>query len=90
MTASSAGRISARGAFFYLEAEKRRKVAKTSPGQYFREVRAEASKVVWPTRKETVTTAIMVMILTTLLAVFFFGVDSLLNTIVQFLLSFLG
>ncbi len=32
----------------------------------------------------------MVMILTTVLAVFFFGVDSLLNTIVQFLLSFLG
>ena len=65
-------------------------MAKTSPGQYFREVRSEASKVVWPTRKETVTTAIMVMILTSLLAVFFFGIDSLLNTIVQFLLSFLG
>jgi len=65
-------------------------VAKTSPGEYIRQVRAEAGKVVWPTRKETITTAIMVMILTTVLAVFFFGVDSLLNTIVQFLLSFLG
>ena len=65
-------------------------MAKTSPGEYIRQVRAEAGKVVWPTRKETVTTAIMVMILTTLLAVFFFGIDSLLNTIVQFLLSFLG
>jgi preprotein translocase subunit SecE len=65
-------------------------VAKTSPGEYIRQVRAEAGKVVWPTRKETVTTAIMVMILTTMLAVFFFGIDSLLNTIVQFLLSFLG
>ena len=65
-------------------------MAKTSPGEYIRQVRAEAGKVVWPTRKETITTAIMVMILTTVLAVFFFGVDSLLNTIVQFLLSFLG
>ena len=65
-------------------------MAKTSPGEYIRQVRAEAGKVVWPTRKETITTAIMVMILTTLLAVFFFGVDSLLNTIVQFLLSFLS
>ena len=65
-------------------------MAKTSPGEYLRQVRAEAGKVVWPTRKETITTAIMVMIMTSLLAVFFFGVDSLFNTIVQFLLSFLG
>jgi len=65
-------------------------VAKVSPGEYIRQVRAEGSKVVWPTRKETVTTAIMVLIMTTLLAIFFFGVDSLFNTIVQFLLSFLS
>jgi preprotein translocase subunit SecE len=65
-------------------------VAKITPGEYFRQVKAEGSKVVWPTRKETITTAIMVMVMTSLLAVFFFGVDSLFNTIVQFLLSFLG
>ena len=55
-----------------------------------RQVRAEAGKVVWPTRKETVTTAIMVLIMTILLAIFFFGVDSFFNTVVQFLLSFLA
>ena len=65
-------------------------MAKVSPGEYIRQVRAEAGKVVWPSRKETVTTAIMVLIMTTLLAIFFFGVDSLFNTIVQFLLSFLS
>jgi preprotein translocase subunit SecE len=65
-------------------------VARISPGEYIRQVRAEGSKVVWPTRKETVTTAIMVLIMTTLLAIFFFGIDSLFNTIVQFLLSFLA
>jgi preprotein translocase subunit SecE len=65
-------------------------VARTSPGQYIREVRAEAGKVVWPTRKETVTTAIMVIIMTGMLAIFFFGIDSMFNKIVQFLLSFLG
>ena len=65
-------------------------MAKTSPGEFIRQVRAEGAKVVWPSRKETVTTAIMVLIMTTLLAIFFFGVDSLFNTIVQFLLSFLG
>ena len=90
MTASSAGPC-ARGAFFYLEVEKRHEVAKITPGEYVRQVRVEGiQKVHWPTRKETVTTAIMVMIMTALLAIFFFGVDSLFNTIVQFLLSFLG
>ena len=79
-----------RGAFFYLEVEKRNEVAKTSPGEFIRQVRAEGSKVVWPTRKETVTTAIMVLIMTIILAIFFFGVDSLFNTIVQFLLGLLA
>jgi len=65
-------------------------VAKTSPGQYISEVRAEGRKVVWPTRKETITTGIMVMIMTFLLAIFFFGVDAFFSASVQFLLSFLG
>ena len=65
-------------------------MAKPSVGEYFRQVRAEGSKVVWPTRKETVTTAIMVLIMTTLLAIFFFGVDSFFNMIVQFLLGLLA
>ena len=65
-------------------------MAKTSPGQYISEVRAEGRKVVWPTRKETITTGIMVMIMTFLLAIFFFGVDAFFSASVQFLLSFLG
>jgi preprotein translocase subunit SecE len=65
-------------------------VAKASPGEFFRQVRSEASKVVWPTRKETVTTAIMVLIMTALLAVFFFGVDALFSAIVKFLVGTLS
>ncbi len=65
-------------------------MAKITPGEYIRQVRAEGSKVVWPTMKETRTTAIMVMIMTALLAVFFFGVDSAFSAIVKFLLSLLG
>jgi len=65
-------------------------VAKTSPGEYVNQVRNEARKVVWPTRKETVTTAIMVLIMTTLLAIFFLGVDAFFATIVKFLLGLLG
>ena len=62
-------------------------MAKVSPGEFMRQVRAETSKVVWPTRKETVTTAIMVMIMTGLLAVFFLGVDAVFNSIVKFLVG---
>jgi len=65
-------------------------VAKTSPGEFIRQVRAETAKVVWPSRKETVTTAIMVVIMTTMLGIFFFGVDSVFSAIVQFLLRQLG
>ena len=65
-------------------------MAKVNPGEFFRQVRAETAKVVWPTMAETRRTAIMVMIMTGLLAVFFFGVDSFFSTIVQFLLRQLG
>ena len=66
-------------------------MARITPGEYVRQVRVEGiQKVHWPSRKETITTAIMVLIMTTLLAIFFFGIDSLFNTIVQFLLGFLA
>ena len=62
-------------------------MAKTTPGEFFNQVKAEARKVVWPTRQETVTTAIFVGILMVILAVFFLGVDSLFGAIVRWLLS---
>ncbi len=65
-------------------------MAKVSPGEFIRQVRAETSKVVWPTRKETVTTAIMVMIMTGMLAIFFLGVDSVFNMIVKSLVQRIG
>jgi preprotein translocase subunit SecE len=78
-----------RTSFFYPK-EAPRDVAKTSPGEFIRQVRAEATKVVWPTRAETVRTTVMVLIMTALLALFFFATDSLFSTIVRFLLSLLG
>ena len=61
-------------------------MARTSPGEFIRQVRAETAKVVWPSRRETVMTGVMVMIMTTLLGVFFMGIDSLFDAIVNFLL----
>lgn len=62
-------------------------MAKTSPGDFVRQVRAEAAKIVWPTSRETLVTAVMVLIMTSLLAIFFFGIDSFFGFIVRFLLS---
>jgi preprotein translocase subunit SecE len=65
-------------------------VAKVSPGEFIRQVRVETSRVHWPTRKETIATAIMVIIMTLMLAFFFFGVDAFFATLVKYLLSLLG
>jgi preprotein translocase subunit SecE len=61
-------------------------MAKTSPIEFFNQVKAETAKVVWPTRRETVMTGVMVMIMTTLLGLFFLGVDSFFDAVVRFLL----
>jgi preprotein translocase subunit SecE len=62
-------------------------MAKTSPGEFFNQVKAEARKVVWPTRQETVSTAIFVGIMMILLSVFFLGIDSVFGFAVRWLLS---
>nr|WP_047169379.1 preprotein translocase subunit SecE [Sphingomonas sp. Y57] len=65
-------------------------MAKTSPVEFINQVKAETRKVVWPSRKETITTTIMVGIMTLLLGLFFFGIDQMFASIVKFLLSLLG
>ena len=61
-----------------------------NPGKFFREVRTESAKIVWPTRKETLMTGVMVVIMTTLLAIFFFAVDSAFSALVHFLLGLIS
>ncbi|WP_411957724.1 preprotein translocase subunit SecE [Paracoccus homiensis] len=46
-----------------------------NPVQFINQVRAEAAKITWPTRREVVTTTIMVFIMAALTSVFFFLVD---------------
>ena len=60
---------------------------KTSPSEFLRQVQAEGRKVVWPTREETVRTAIFVFILTVILSLFFLGIDSLFSAVVRWLLT---
>ncbi|MBN8846661.1 MULTISPECIES: preprotein translocase subunit SecE [unclassified Sphingomonas] len=62
-------------------------MAKTSPIEFIRQVQAETRKVVWPSRRQTAMTALMVVIMTTVLAVFFLGIDTVFDQIVKTLLS---
>ena len=66
-------------------------MARISPGQFVNQVKLEAiQRVHWPTRRETVATAIMVIIMTSALALFFFGVDAVFSSLVKFLLGLLA
>ena len=65
-------------------------MVKTSPAQFVRQVRQEASRVTWATRKETGVATLMVFIMVTLAAIFFFVVDQILSFGIQSILGFGG
>jgi preprotein translocase subunit SecE len=58
-------------------------MAKTSPVDFVQEVRDEAKKVVWPTRKELGVSTVMVLIMVAAASVFFLGVDAILKWVVE-------
>ena len=59
-----------------------------APAKFVREVRAEAAKVTWPSRKETLVTTVMVLVMAVVTAIFFFAVDLGVGALVRLL--FLG
>ncbi len=63
-------------------------MTKFNPGQYIREIRREASKVTWPSRKETTVSTGMVFLMVFVAALFFFLVDQVLSNVVKLILSF--
>ena len=58
-----------------------------NPLKFMQEVRSETSKVTWPTRNEVAVTTVMVFILATLAAIFFFIADQILSWLVSLLLG---
>jgi preprotein translocase subunit SecE len=55
--------------------------------KFLQEVRVEARKVSWPTRKETVLTTSMVVVMAIIASLFFLIIDSILQKIVAFFLG---
>ena len=54
-------------------------MAKTNPFEFLQEVRQETRKITWPTRKETMITTVMVLIMVVLASGFFLVVDAILK-----------
>ena len=57
------------------------------PFEFFRQVRAEVRRIVWPTRKETTMSAIAVLIMVTLCALFLFVADQTLSFFIRLILN---
>lgn len=54
-------------------------MAKVSPFKFLQEVRSEAEKVTWPSRRETAITTVMVFIMSAAAAVFFLLADQVIR-----------
>jgi len=65
-------------------------MAKANPAQFVQQVRQEAAKVTWPSRKETGITTMIVFVFVAIAAVFFFLVDIGLSFIVRRVLELGG
>ncbi len=55
-----------------------------NPFEFIQQVRSEGSKVVWPTRRETLITTGLVLLLVVFAGVFFTVVDEVLRVLVGF------
>ena len=62
-------------------------MAKISPFKFLQEVRAEAQKVTWPTRRETAITTAMVFVMVAVAAVFFLLADQVMRMFVTLVLG---
>jgi preprotein translocase subunit SecE len=58
-----------------------------NPFQFLQQVRAEASKVVWPSRRETAVSTVMVIAMAFIAAIFFLAADQIIGYGVRFLLG---
>jgi preprotein translocase subunit SecE len=65
-------------------------MARTNLFKFMQEVRAEAEKITWPSRRETAITTAMVFVMVALAAVFFLVSDQLIRVAVTYVLGIGG
>jgi preprotein translocase subunit SecE len=62
-------------------------MAQIDPFKFLQEVRAEAQKVTWPTRKEATVTTMMVFVMVILATIFFLVADQIMRLGIGYLLG---
>lgn len=65
-------------------------MAKSTPGEFVRQVRQEGSKVTWPSPRETSLTSVMVFVMVFIMSIFFVTVDWALSSVLKLILGFGG
>jgi len=65
-------------------------MARANPLQFIQQTRAEVSKVVWPTRRETTITTAMVFAMAAVASLFFFAVDQIIRLGLTSVLNLFG
>jgi preprotein translocase subunit SecE len=60
---------------------------KTNPFTFFQQVRQEAAKIVWPSRRETAISTLMVVVMAVLASIFFLVADQAMHYGVGFILG---
>ncbi len=66
---------------------KERESPVTNIFKFIQQSRQEASKIVWPNRRETITTTVMVFIMVAILSTFFLITDSIISFLLRIVLS---
>ena len=61
--------------------------SKTNPFTFIQQVRSETAKVVWPTRRETLISTIMVLVMVFIAALFFLAADQVFGFVIGFILN---
>ena len=56
--------------------------------RFFKEVKQEGQKIVWPTRKETLITTAMVFVMVVIFSLFFLLVDNIISWFIRLILGF--
>lgn len=62
-------------------------MATLNPAKFIREVRQEIKKVVWPTRKETIISTTMVLVIALIAAVIFLLADGIIAAGIRWILG---
>src|SRR5690606_3299212 len=69
-----------------LKAERHMASKTTNPFTFLQQVRAEATKVTWPSRRETMISTVMVLVFAVLAMLFFFAADQVMAYAVEIIL----